>query len=161
MTEITLTKGFKAVIDSEDLVKVKDFKWVAFVRDAKKNKIYARAHIKGSGRNGKQISLHRLIMDAPKGMVVDHIDGDTLNNKKGNLRVCLQAENARNSCSAYGSSRFKGVTLRKKINRWRAYIKKNYRQIHLGWFASEAEAAKAYNIAALKLFGSFAKLNKI
>ncbi len=119
----------------------------------------------------KIINLHRYIMGNPsKKLVVDHKDGNHLNNLKSNLRICTSAQNNYNSRKIVKkigktSSLFKGVVKRKGRKGWQASIKftKNGIQhsIHLGSFKIEQEAAKAYNNAALKYFGKFARLNNI
>jgi len=113
--------------------------------------------------------LSRLIMDPPKGMLVDHINGDTMDNRRSNLRICSKGENGRNRkiASKNNTSGFKGVSYRKKgpdmINEWsrpwQAYINYNKKRHHLGMFATAEEAARAYDSKAIKLHGEFARLN--
>ena len=111
----------------------------------------------------KTVYFHREIMECPDGMVVDHIDGDKLNNSFSNLRVCTQKQNVRNrrvmSTNVHG---YKGVFFDNRVNnlknRWICNIRcdgKNYRKR----FFTKIEAAKQYDIWALELFGEFAKLN--
>lgn len=113
----------------------------------------------------KRISLHRYITNCPKGMVVDHINGNTLDNRKENLRICTNKENAYNQKKHKGNrhSKYKGVTFRKELKSkpWEAMIYKDYKSKRLGYFATEIEAAKAYNMAAAEAYGQFAKLNEI
>lgn len=143
-------------IDEEDLPKVSDYCWLA-VKSNKSNSLYAKSP--GYQYKDKGSSLiHRRILNAPKGLHIDHIDGDGLNNCKSNLRICTHKENLRNSVSLTGVSKYKGVSPSSK-NGWRAYIAPDRKQIHLGCFKTEEEAALAYNEAALKYFGAFAKLN--
>lgn len=114
--------------------------------------------------NGKQEYLHRLIMKPTKGQIIDHINGDTLDNCRHNLRICSQSENIMNSKIKGGTSKYKGVSYRpeqKRKKHWRAYIWINDRYVSLGTYLTEKEAAKAYNDAAKKHFGEYAKLNKI
>lgn len=98
-------------------------------------------------------------MYAPEGMDVDHIDGNGLNCKKSNLRICTHAENQGNYKKTISetSSKFKGVSL--KRGKWVSRIKKGGRTIFVGSFDFEEEAALAYNGMARKLFGTFANLN--
>ena len=113
--------------------------------------------------------LSRLIMGEPKGMLVDHINGDTMDNRRSNLRVCSKDENGRNRkiASKNNTSGFKGVSYRKKgpdmINEWsrpwQAYINYDKKRHHLGMFATAEEAARAYDSEALELHGEFARLN--
>lgn len=107
-----------------------------------------------------KIRLHRLVMDNPKSKMIDHINGDKLDNRKANLRVCTNADNMRNRPKTKTNhSGYKGVIFH--YNKWKATIKVNYKQIYLGRFTKKEDAAKAYNEAALEHFGQFAYLNKI
>jgi len=93
---------------------------------------------------------------------VDHINGDNLDNRKKNLRLCTYAENNRNRKPLENkTSKYKGVGLNKnyKIKTWQARIVKNSKRYSLGYFKNEKEAALAYNQAAKKYFGEFAYLN--
>ena len=99
-------------------------------------------------------------MNAPAGLVVDHIDGNGLNNRKSNLRVCTQAQNSLNSRPRRNSSsRYKGVSFYKRDKIWQAQIFYNFRTINIGRFDDEIEAALAYDRKAAELFGEFAYLN--
>jgi AP2 domain-containing protein/HNH endonuclease len=108
------------------------------------------------------VPLHRLIMNAPADKEVDHINGDTLDNRRCNLRICSHKENLRNQKLPKNSkSGYKGVTWYKRIKKWRSHIRLNKKQIHLGYFDDIKLAANAYNEAAIKYFGEFAKLNDL
>lgn len=125
---------------------------------------YHYAESKTNKRNQKtdRNFMHRLIMDPPKGMVVDHINGDGLDNRVSNLRVCTPAENSRNTIkSANASSRFKGIHWDNESKKWRACISIDGVRRHIGRFPTEKDAAEAYNIEAVKRYGKFAKLNEI
>jgi hypothetical protein len=103
--------------------------------------------------------MHRVIAAARRGLVVDHIDGNTLNNSRANLRICRLAENNMNRGKfARAASRFKGVLLYPG-GRWRAHIYAGGKHIHLGYFDTEALAAAAYDAAARDLHGEFARTN--
>lgn len=110
----------------------------------------------------RMLPLHRFIMNAPKGYHVDHIDGDKLNNRKENLRICTCAENARNRpIQPNNTSGYKGVQLIKSTGKFLAIISINRNQIRLGYYETAIDAAMAYNKAAIKYHGEFAKLNEI
>lgn len=109
---------------------------------------------------GKTILMHRLIMQPPQELIVDHIDGNRANNCRGNLRVCTRMENARNRrlhCDS--ASRFKGAHYHKRTGRWYARLCFRGQRFWLGYFDTEVEAAQAYDHKAVELFGEFARLN--
>jgi hypothetical protein len=104
--------------------------------------------------------MHREIMQAPPGKVVDHINGNRLDNRKCNLRLCTRRQNLRNAAKRPGcQSQFKGVSFDRRHNRWFATIWFEGRSISLGSFLDEVEGARAYDRAALELFGEYAWLN--
>jgi len=111
------------------------------------------------GSDGKRLWMHKVIMGGPPGVEVDHINGDKLDNRRSNLRLCDDAQQAHNRVSVGGVSRFKGVTWEKHLGKWRARIVYMHKRRSLGIFGNEEEAAKAYDRAAKELFGEFAKLN--
>ena len=99
-------------------------------------------------------------MNAPKGMVVDHIDGNGLNNRKSNLRICTKAQNVHNSRPRTNtSSKYKGVFWNKANKKWSATIHKGDKWTYIGGFDDEKEAARAYDRKAAEFFGEFAYLN--
>lgn len=108
--------------------------------------------------NGKKIYMHRIIVAALGEEIVDHLDGDGLNNLDENLRVCTNAQNSYNSVKhSNNTSGYKGVFRHGKG--WRARIKVNGVCINLGTFKTREEAAVAYDNSAIYYFGKFAKLN--
>jgi len=157
--EIILTQGKVAIVDDEDFEYLNQWKWFA---NLKGKKFYVGRNI--SMFNGKQtkICMHRFIMNPEKGMVIDHLDGNSLNNQKNNLRICTQAENNRNrNFNINNTSGFKGVYWHKISSKWMAYIRINKKRLYLGIYTDPIDAARSYNEAALKYHGEFANLNKI
>lgn len=110
------------------------------------------------GKRG--VLLHRHITKAARDLSVDHINHDPLDNRLSNLRLCTHAENMRNiDKKAKATSGYKGVSFYKRDGTFSAYITKNYKKIHIGYFQTAKEAAQAYDHKARELFGEFANLN--
>lgn len=153
--EIPLSKGKVAVIDDCDYHRLSEYEW--YCLDPPKSKtFYAARNLPGGGMT----SMHRAIMGDPDGKCVDHVDGDGLNNRRENLRVCSHKENIRAQRPQEGrSSQYRGVSWYKRLEKWRAAIKVDGKEIWLGVFREEDEAAEAYDRAALKHFGEFAYTN--
>lgn len=150
---IPLTQGKFAIVDAEDYERLSEHKWC--VQRKKGGRFYA---VRRAG--GKIIRMHREIMNAPPGMVCDHKNHNTLDNRKSNLRTCTQAQNIYNQLPRDGgTSRYKGVYWPKDKCRWEAKIGHNGRAIHIGYYDYEADAAIAYDDMAIELFGEFACLN--
>ena len=150
---IKLTFGKFAVIDAEDYDRVNQYNWCA-VEDT--HCWYAHTF----KRDGSPMAMHRLILNAPKGLLVDHIDHNGLDNRKSNLRLCTNRQNQQNRRPTRGSnSRYKGVHWCNFHKKFRARITHNGIRLHLGYFEDEIAAAKAYDKKAKELFGEFAYLN--
>src|SRR6478609_5598332 len=106
--------------------------------------------------------FHRKVMGDPEDMWIDHIDNNSLNNKRENLRVTTPHQNSFNkSKQSNTSSKFKGVSYYVKLKKYRAYISHKGKRINLGYYVNEIDAAKAYNTKAIELFGEYANLNPI
>ena len=110
-------------------------------------------------RGKKRIYMHRIIMEVKAGQIVDHVNGNGLDNRKQNLRVCSSQQNSFNCRTNNKSSGFKGVTWDKTRKIWAAKITHNYKTINLGRFKSKEEAARRYDLKAKELFGVFARPN--
>lgn len=156
----------EVLIDEEDYNRIKKYHWtVAFKPDI--NNFYIKCHPKSSKSSQRTTEkLHRFIMNAPEGSHVDHINHNTLDNRKSNLRICTHEENCRNKQKRKKdkrdnsmSSKYKGVCFRDDSNKFRATISFNKKRISLGCYENEEDAAKAYNEAAIKYHGEFAVLN--
>ena len=151
---IPLTKGRVAIVDDDDFAYLNQWRW-------KFNSRYA-VRTSGGISHWKTISMHRVIMNAPDGMEVDHINGEELDNRKENLRICTRSENVRN-VGKYrnNTSGFKGVSFdaEKVTRKWRALIQVDKKLISLGRYATPEEAARVYDEAAKKYHGKFAQLN--
>jgi hypothetical protein len=157
--EIPLTRGMVALVDDEDYDLVSRFKWHA-TRSGRN--YYARHRYLVCHRKGPNVQLwiHRLIIKARRWQVVDHINGDTLDNRRCNLRICTATQNTKNrKPSSNNTSGFKGVTFHKRMNRYQSYITADKKLIHLGTFPDPISAARAYDAAARRLHGEFARLN--
>ncbi len=151
-----IIKNKTVIIDDENLEVLNNGKWGV----TRSNYVYRN----GNADNGRRvILLHRLLIKAKKGQTVDHINGNPLDNRIANLRICTQSQNIQNSRKKRGcSSNYKGVWWSKNAKKWQAAITPpGGRQRGIGYYNSEIEAAKAYNAEAEKLFGEFALLNII
>lgn len=158
MIEIPLTQGKVALIDDEDYELVSKHKWCAAKNGTT---FYAQTVFRVNGKH-KCILMHRLILGLAFGDKChgDHRDGNGLDNRRANLRIAIGGQNQRNRRpTTNNSSRFKGVHLSKGGKLWRAEIGFNRKNHYIGLFKDEEEAARAYNAAALKHHGEFARLN--
>ncbi len=154
--EIPLGRSALVTIVDDD-----DYQWLMQWKWRKSTSGYV-IRTEGPHSNLKYISIHRLINKTPEGFQTDHINGNKLDNRKANLRSCTSVQNKWNTGSEIGSSSlYKGVSKIKNSKKWLASIKHNNKIIKLGSFYSEEIAALAYNDAAIKLFGDFARLNVI
>lgn len=163
IVEIPLTQGKVAVVDEADAPLVTPYKWYASWRKSSQT-FYAATKTREGRKNSKGILMHRLITGAKPGEQVDHDNHNGLDNRRGNLRICSHAENLRNAriTSRPKTSRFKGVYYRKDgyIKRWRAVVRSNGKQVIIGVFHTEEEAARAYDREALRHYGEFAMTNE-
>ena len=155
MERISLKNGGFVLVSAEDLPLVSPFTW-------RKQKRGRRYYAYTADKHHR--SMHRMLLGASKGQQVDHIDGNGLNNCRSNLRLCTTSQNMANAGKYRGheyTSRYKGVSRVASHRKFRAQICKDGKIHYLGYFHSEHDAARAYNAAAVDLFGEFAKLNVI
>lgn len=163
MKRIKLTKGKYAFVDDADYEFLNQWNWHFKTGYAHRNQYLKGDNIKS--RKRISIYMHRLIMNTPIEMFTDHINGNSIDNRRSNLRICTKAENCRNRINITNPSKYNGVFFKKsKFNlkkKWFSSICVNYKNIYLGNFKTKKEAALAHNLAAKKYHGKFASLNKI
>lgn len=148
MKKIKLTNGNFTLVDDEDYNFLIKFEW-------HETHGYARTYFKND-----RIRMHRMIMNPKRDQMIDHVDGNKLNNTKSNLRFCVSQQNSWNRLKHKNNkSGVKGVRKAKTLGKWEAQIGINGKNKYLGTFLTLKQARDAYNIAAVKLFGKFANLN--
>lgn len=146
MKEIPLYGGLVVIVDDEDYEALSTYKWYS-------QNLYAVRNV-----DGGQIRMHRVILDAPPDLQVDHVNMNTLDNRRANLRLATRGQNGANRKSYKNStSPLKGVCWHKRDQYWRAQIRANGRVKHLGCFNTQEEAHAAYCAAAEKYHGEFAR----
>ncbi len=155
--KIRLTEGKYALVDPGDFYWLNNFDWLT----KKNNKsFYAIRLDNDNSKWPTLVYMHREIMNFPKGLLVDHRNLIGLDNRRDNLRTATRSENGYNNSKRKNtSSRFIGVSFYKRCRKWAAYISSNRKRKHIGYFDSEIAAALAYDAAAKKYHGEFARLN--
>lgn len=131
--------------------------------------VFHRTRLGYLGTNGrlksgkfKSFKLHRLVLNAVDGQLLDHINRKTFDNRRENLRLITRSGNALNSkLSTKNSSGYRGVTYHKQHKKWYVQLVKDYKHHFIGLFTSKKEAVIAYNVAVVKLHGEYAKLNTV
>jgi len=156
---IYLDEGEWTILDAEDYYQFGNFKW--HLHDGKRGNYYAVRSFKSTSGMIKIAYLHREIMKPPPGLLVDHKNLNPLDNRRTNLRLATHFQNTcnRQKTKSKTSSRFIGVFFEKERRRWVAHIRYQGKRTFLGRFDSEIDAAKAYDEAAKKYHGEFARLN--
>lgn len=161
MKEIILTRGKVAIVDDEDFDQLSKWSWYTHISPNPNNFYAARGTMINYKNKGHM--MHRQILQLnDQNLVVDHIDGNGLNNQKSNLRICTRAQNMCNLKKRKNtSSRFKGVFWDKSRNKWSARANIEGKSLNIGRYENEIEAALAYNVTASFAHREFASLNKI
>ena len=157
MKEIQLTKGKVTLVDDDDFDFLMQWKWFASLNNGTYY-VMRRQWIQGMNTS-RPVYMHRVIMKTPKGITVDHIDHNSMNNQKYNLRNCTQEENTYNAIHKKGITGFIGVGFDKRRNKFVATIRIKGHRHYLGQYSNPIVAAKIYDRAARKNRGEFAVLN--
>jgi hypothetical protein len=145
-----------AMVDREDYPILSRYKWHLDRKGYVKSSVF-----------GTTVKLHRMILNCPKNVQVDHINMYKLDNRKCNLRLCDNSSNQANTKKRKEvngkktSSKYKGVHWRKDLGKWASRISYNNKRVHLGYYDCETKAALAYNFKANEIWGEFARLNDI
>lgn len=160
MKKLKLTQGYEMLIDDGDVALFEGWSL-----RAQRGPWGTYAMCRRKGGKAREIGAHRLILNAPPDKQVDHINGNKLDNRRKNIRLCTVAENGQNRGSQKNNaaSGFKGVTWDgkgpKRRSPWKAMIQTNRKRICIGYFSTAELAAQAYDKKATELHGAFARLN--
>lgn len=158
MKTIQLTRGLEAIVDDADYEAVTAYKWQSW--QAPSGIWYARRTVNQRTLHRKDLWMHREIMRPVEGQMIDHKDGNGLNNIRSNLRLATNSQNQQNRHHlSLNTSGFRGVTWNKASAKWQAQIKHQGKNFYLGVFDNAEVAAAAYNAKAAELFGEFARFN--
>ena len=156
MASLNICDGMSVLFDDCDAHLVAAVHWVGAPVGRKTGGYYAIGWCKNLKRS---VYMHRVIAGAQQGQFVDHINGNTLDNTRGNLRLCSPTQNCGNSRYPVGASGYRGVERYNKTEKWRACISIGGKRVQLGVADNAEDAARIYDIAAIRHFGEFATLN--
>jgi hypothetical protein len=153
---IVNVKGYEIIVDEDMAEFVRSIKWTPS-RPAKSTYgVYFRCYQRVAGVLSVKHWLHRYIISAPEGMYVDHINCNTLDNRRENLRLCTMTENMRNRGKYHNNTvGYRGVTFHKRDNRFQAQIRIDGKRLFLGYFLTAEDAHEAYKEASIKYHGEF------
>ena len=161
MREIPLTQGQVALVSEIDYDFLNQWKWYA-QWDFKGQCFYAVRNSKMINGKRTRIWMHRLILNAPNDIEVDHRNRNTLDNQRHNLRLDPEKRNQQNrGTQSINTSGYKGVSWHKEHKKWQVRITSQNKRYHLGYFDVKEDGVKRYNEEAIKLHGEFARLNII
>lgn len=156
VVRVPLSGGGYALVDDNKYPLIEKYRWRIWRTG---NQVYAKTAKMIKSKN-IVLLMHRIIANAPQGMVVDHINGDGLDNRISNLRICSIKQNVRYSSKRKkATSPYKGVCWKSREGKWWANIIVDGHRKHLGYFNNEIDAAIAYDRAATIYFGEYARLN--
>lgn len=153
MEQISLTQGKVALVDKKDSLLIKSIKWHIHNTGCG---IYARGHF-----DGKKVYMHRLLLSAPPGWQVDHINGNTLDNRRDNLRLVTPQQNSFNKKRITGRVPYRGVIYREDRKQYVARVTFHNKLYYAGYWDTAEQAALAYNDKAKELFGDNFHQNKV
>lgn len=160
LKRIQLTQGKEAIVDDDDYETLSRFKW-----SAKRigNKFYAAKTFATPDGRSSMMLMHQIVLVTKRPLVIDHIDGDGLNNRRGNLREATNANNQHNTGKSKSgkTSKYKGVSWDSTNRRWGAAMRIDGRVKRLGSFHHEIDAARAYDQACIRERGEFAQHNGV
>lgn len=159
MKKIPLTRGKVALVDDADFDWLNHYRWRA--QEKCSGNFYATRHaLREAGEKRRTVGMHQIIAAIMGFERPDHIDGNGLNNQRGNLRPATKSENGANrKLNRNNTSGFKGVGWNKAQQKWTASIRQFGKLRYLGYFLDVMAAARAYDVAAKEIFGKFARLN--
>lgn len=159
---VILTKGYTAIIDASDADAVGQWNWTAHTVKSPCGSVRSVYAVRRIGKSGKRVFMHRFLIDAEEGFCVDHADGDSLNNRRGNLRLATMSQNQMNKKrSASSRSGVKGVYYDPRRSKWVSRIKVSGIRKHLGEFDLLGDAARAYACASKKMHGDFGRTDNV
>lgn len=153
MREILLTQGKVVLVSDEDYEELNKHKWYAYKCA---NTFYAQRTLTIGVGKYRTVRMHSIVMKTPKRMETDHINGNGLDNRRENLRVCTRSENLMNQKRGINNtSGYKGVSWHKGTEKWQSKIAAKGKRIYLGLFKEKEEAHKAYCEASKRYHGEF------
>lgn len=153
--KISLSKGGFVLVDDVDYPILNQYKWYLHTSGYARTSLYVeKKHVK--------LYMHRLIMNTPRHLSTDHINGNRLDNRRSNLRICTESQNRMNTgLRSNNKSGYKGVSWDKEKKKWTVRVRIEGKAKYLGYFTNKIVAAKVYNEWASKLYGEYARINII